>query len=88
MVIVIMCSITYIYKYVCRDGCNLRTLVVRIKALHRIKRLQGLSGGGVTHHELAEKRVYRRSGYLVIHNFMIVLMHSSTCIYKLGKIID
>ena len=38
-------SITYIYKYVCRDGCNLRTLVVGIKAHHRIKRYQ--AGGRV-----------------------------------------
>ena len=29
----------------CRDGCNLRTLVVGIKALHRIKRLQCIIGG-------------------------------------------
>ena len=87
MMIVIMYSITYIYKFVCRDGCNLRTLVVGIKALHRIKRYQG-GGGGLTHHGLAEKRIYRGSGYLVIHSFMIVFMHSITCICKLGKIID
>ena len=83
-----MYSITYIYKYVCRDGCNLRTLVVGIKALRHIKRYQGGGVNRLTHHGLAEKRIYRRSGYLVIHNFMIVLMHSVKCIYKLGKIID
>ena len=32
--IAIMYTITYIYKYICRDGCNLKTLVVAIKALH------------------------------------------------------
>ena len=29
--------VTYIYKYICRGGCNLTTLVVGIKALHHPK---------------------------------------------------
>ena len=45
--IVIMYSIAYML-YICRDGCNLITLVVGIK---------------ITHRGLAEKRIYRKSGY-------------------------
>ena len=65
----------------CGDGCNL--LFVEIKALIALKGHSVLSGGA--HHGLAEKRIYRRSGYL---SCMIVIMHNITCIYKLGKIID
>ena len=69
--IVIMYGITYIYKYICRDRCNLRTLVVGIKALHLALRgynsVYQAGGGGLTHHGLAEKIIYRRSGHQVIH---------------------
>ena len=52
----------------CRDGCNLRTLVVGMKALHRIEKSQYIIGGSppLAMICIEEKIIYRRSGYLYL----------------------
>ena len=76
-----MYSVTYIYKYICRDGCNLRTLSVGIKGLHRIKRLQCISGGGrggVNPPWTSRERNLQKIG--VSSDSLIVYVHAATLV--------